>query len=64
LSASLRAAIGDSGKTLYRISKDSGVPYASLHRFMAGKRAVSLEALELLCDFLGLELRPRSSRHS
>ena len=53
LSDSLRAAVSDSGQSLYRVSKDSGVPYATLHRFMAGKRAVSMEALELLCDFLG-----------
>ena len=60
LSESLRAAIRNSGQTLYRISKHSGVPYATLHRFMAGKRAVSMEALELLCDYLGLVLVPRS----
>ena len=59
LSDSLRAAIRDSGQTLYRVSKESGVPYATLHRFMAGKRAVSMEALEALCDYLRLELRQR-----
>jgi lambda repressor-like predicted transcriptional regulator len=59
LSAFLRAAVRDSGQSLYLISKESGVPYATLHRFMAGKRAVSMEALERLCDYLGLELRPK-----
>jgi transcriptional regulator with XRE-family HTH domain len=62
LSDSLRAALRESGQTLYRISKESGVPYATLHRFMAGKRAVSMEALQLLCAYLGLELSPRSLR--
>jgi hypothetical protein len=61
LSASLRAAIQDSGQTLYRVSKDSGVPYATLHRFMTGKRAVSMGALELLCECLALELHARTS---
>jgi hypothetical protein len=56
LSDSLRAAIEDSGQTLYRVSKGSGVPYATLHRFMAGKRSVSMEALEKLCAYLELRL--------
>jgi transcriptional regulator with XRE-family HTH domain len=56
LSASLRASIQASGETLYRVSKESGVPYATLHRFMAGKRSVSMEALDKLCAYLGLGL--------
>jgi hypothetical protein len=35
------------------------VPYATLQRFMAGKRAVSMEAMERLSEYLGLELRAR-----
>jgi hypothetical protein len=36
--------------------------YATVHWFIAGKRVVSMEALEPLCDYLGLELRPLNSR--
>jgi len=56
LSEALRRAIADCGQSLYRISKDSGVPYATLHRFMAGKRSVSMEALDNLCAYLDLGL--------
>jgi hypothetical protein len=56
LSDSLRAAIQESGQTLYRVSKGSGVAYATLHRFMAGKRAVSMEALDKLGVYLELGL--------
>jgi hypothetical protein len=56
LSESLRRAIEDSGQSLYRVSKGSGVAYAPLHRFMAGKRSVSMKALDKLCNHLGLGL--------
>jgi predicted transcriptional regulator len=52
----LRKAISESGLTLYRISKDSGVPYATLHRFVRGQRGVSMEALDKLCFYLGMRL--------
>ncbi|HEV3261873.1 MAG TPA: helix-turn-helix transcriptional regulator [Gemmataceae bacterium] len=55
----LKRAVRDSGQTLYRISKDAGVPYPNLHRLMAGKRAVSMSTLDRLCSYLGLELTTR-----
>jgi hypothetical protein len=55
-SEALRQAVAESGKTLYRVSKDSGVPYACLHRFVVGHQAVSMGALDKLCVYLGLEL--------
>jgi transcriptional regulator with XRE-family HTH domain len=58
VSATLRQAIRDSGKTLYRVAKDSGVPYATLHRFMHGKTEVSMASLDKLCAYLGLTLTP------
>jgi transcriptional regulator with XRE-family HTH domain len=59
LSEALRAAIRSRGETMYRVAKDSGVPYATLHRFLAGKRSVSLEVFEKLCEYLNLELKER-----
>jgi len=38
-SGRLRAAVRNGGQSLYRASKDCGIPYATLHRFMAGKPA-------------------------
>ncbi len=55
----LRVTIRDSGKTLYRVAKDSGVSYPALHRFVVGKRSLSMPALDRLCAYLGLELRKR-----
>jgi transcriptional regulator with XRE-family HTH domain len=56
MSETLRRTILDSGQTLYRVSKDSGVSYATLHRFVTGQRAVSMAALDKLCAYLGLKL--------
>src|SRR5262249_25139015 len=62
VSEALRGAIRDSGQTLYRVSKGSGVAYAALHRFIAGKRSVSLEAFDKLCAYLGLTLTPKGDK--
>ena len=58
VSETLRRAIRDSGRTLYRVAKDSGIPYATLHRFMSGERSISLRALDKLSAYLGLQLVP------
>ena len=55
----LRQAIRESGESLYRIAKDAGIGYASMHRFMSGERSVSLEVFDKICECLGLELRPK-----
>ncbi len=59
VSQSLRVAIRDSGKTWYRISKDSGVSYPALHRFMTGQSYPALAAVDKLCKYFDLELRKR-----
>ena len=56
MSGTLRTAIKSCGETLYRVAKDSGVPYATLHRFMAHERAISMENLDKLCTYLGAHL--------
>jgi transcriptional regulator with XRE-family HTH domain len=52
----VRKTIKDRGETWYRVAKDSGVPYATLYRFVTGQRSIALESLEKLCAYLGLEL--------
>ena len=52
----LRHAIADSGVTLYRVSKDSGVSYAAIHRFMAGTHDLKLGTVDKLAAYLGLKL--------
>lgn len=56
MSDELRRAVADSGKTLYRVAKDAGVNYSSLHRFMAGRQLPSVPVLDKLCVSLGLKL--------
>ena len=56
----LRQAIKDSGLTLYRIAKDSGVVYQVLHRFARGERDLTRETATKLADYFGMRLtRPR-----
>ncbi len=56
----LRQAVADSGLSLYRIAKDSGVAYPVLYRFARGERDLTLETASRLADFLGMRLtRPR-----
>jgi hypothetical protein len=56
VSEELRLAVRDSGKTLYRVAKDAGVNYSSLHRFMAGRQLPSAPVLDKLSAYLGLRL--------
>jgi len=56
----LRQAIEDSGLTLYRVAKDSGVAYQVLHRFVSGERDLTLATASRLADFFGMRFtRPR-----
>ena len=52
----LRTAIEESGLTLYRLAKDTGVIKTSLMRFMAGETSLRLDKADVLADYLGLEL--------
>jgi hypothetical protein len=56
VSQQLRRAVRESGKTLYRVSKDSGLSYPALHRFTAAKQGLSLASFDRLCAYLGLRL--------
>jgi hypothetical protein len=58
VSQQLRRAVRESGRTLYRVSKDSGLSYPALHRFAAGKKGLSLDSLDKLCAYLKLRLTP------
>ena len=56
----LRQAIQNSGLSLYRIAKESGVAYQVLHRFARGERDLTLETATRLADYFGMRLtRPR-----
>jgi transcriptional regulator with XRE-family HTH domain len=52
----LRTAIRKSGKTVYRVAKESGVSHPVILRFMTGERDIRLETAEKLAAALGLHL--------
>ena len=58
----IRQAIEESDKTRYRIAKDTGISESRLSLLMSGKRGLSIEALEALADYLGLEVALRRKR--
>lgn len=53
----IRQAIEGSGKSRYRIWKDTGVDQAVLCKIMAGGTC-SMETADTLCEYLGLVLKP------
>ncbi len=58
----IRQAVEASGKTRYRIAKDSGIAESQLSRLMSGERGLSIESLEQLAACLGLEITIRPKR--
>jgi predicted XRE-type DNA-binding protein len=58
----IRQAIEQSGKTRYRISKDTGIGESQLCTLMKGQIGLSQEKLTILTDYLGLEIIVRPKR--
>ena len=60
----IRKAIRQSKTSRYAISKATGIPESQLSRLMAGTSGLSLDSLERIADFLGLEIviRPKRRR--
>ncbi len=58
----IRKAIKSSDVTRYRISKDTGINESQLSALMAGRKGLSIVALEKLADYLGLEVVTRPKR--
>jgi DNA-binding Xre family transcriptional regulator len=60
VSEQLRKAIVDSGETHYRIGKQTGIDTRVLDRFVSGERpTLRSDTVDKLCEYLGLELRPK-----
>ena len=53
----LRAAIKQTGKSIYQVAKDSGVAHPVILRFLSGERDIRLETAEKLAQSLNLELK-------
>lgn len=56
LSDQIRQAIADCGETRYRISQETEINESALGKFFHGERGLSLDSLDLLAEFLGLEV--------
>ena len=56
LSDQLRRAIDTCGKSRYEISQDTGIDQATLSRFINEKGGLSIPVLDLLGDYLGLNI--------
>jgi antitoxin component HigA of HigAB toxin-antitoxin module len=60
----MRTAMESRGQSRYRISKETGIAESVLSRFMSRETALTVETVERLADYLGLEivLRPKRGR--
>jgi len=60
----IRKAIKASDKSRYRISRDLGISEGQLSELMGGTKGLSVEAVERLIEYLGLEvvIRPKRQR--
>jgi transcriptional regulator with XRE-family HTH domain len=55
----LREAIEKSGESQYAIAKATGINQGNLSKFLSGERGMSLDNIDLLCDYLKLKLVSR-----
>ena len=59
LADQLRKAVTDSGLSVYRIAKDTGVSQAALQRFIAGNREnIRIDTADKLASFFQMRLTP------
>ena len=56
LSDVLRRTINESGLSFYRIAKDTGITSQSLLRFQRGDQSLRLDKVDVLAEYLGLQL--------
>jgi|TARA_Y100000758_G_C15744552_1_gene309704 transcriptional regulator with XRE-family HTH domain len=61
LSDQIREAIQNAGVSRYRISKATGITEAALSRFLHGKSGISLDTLDILGEYLGLDITTRKT---
>lgn len=56
LISAMRKAIVASKKSRYRIALDTGIAQSQLSRLMSGEQGLSVETMERLAEYLGLEI--------
>ena len=61
----IKKAMKQSGKSRYKISKETGIDQAVLCRIATGsggRDSCSIQTAEILCKYLGLELVPKKRK--
>ena len=58
----IRAAIESLPISRHQVSLDTGISESLLSRFVNGTRGLSTESVDLLCEYLDLELVPKQSK--
>jgi transcriptional regulator with XRE-family HTH domain len=56
LTDAIRSAINASDQTAYAIAKGAGVARSQLSRLLSGERGLSVDTIERLADYLGLQI--------
>jgi len=62
VSEQIRAAIASSEVSRYRIAHDCNIAESTLSRFMAGEQGLSMQAIDTLAEYFGLELVKQRKR--
>ena len=57
LADQLRQIVRDSGLSMYKICKDTGMPQSTLQAFMASERDLTLRRADVLCDYFKVRLK-------
>jgi len=52
----IRAALESGEVSRYRVSQDTSVEQSALSRFLSGERGLSMEAIDTLAEYFGLEI--------
>jgi len=59
VSERIREAVETARVSRYRISRDTGIEESALSRFLSKERALSMNAIDALAEYFGLELVQR-----
>jgi plasmid maintenance system antidote protein VapI len=62
ITATLKAAIRESGESLYAIAAASGVKRPSLSKFVRGKQSIRLDMADKLAAYFAIECRQTGRR--
>lgn len=62
ISQTLREKVIESGLSQFQLYRESGVNRVSIGRFLAGRTGLSMEQLDMLAVYFGLELRPAKAK--